>query len=268
MHDTATGDLSHVPFLSFGFVEQTIKELTKSDGSKEFTKGYKYFSEKYITDIKVYQLGEGDSDTPGCLVKARSYRSQKKNESPHSLEAVPTDVAKTSLPQTWHVPRGEKLAGTASNNVTVQGYNAKNPYKETRGIRSTLYNPIPTTIHNLPFTQLCLNLEKIDKSCLILTVFNVDDQESNTETKFGKFPKGSPLAVQHKLQTEYILNILDAEDFPKLPVKNFMRNRLAIVLDQQKLVRLESMKVTNEQSAEIESMTQLQSKDPKLEGKG
>ncbi|KAK3106870.1 hypothetical protein FSP39_001733 [Pinctada imbricata] len=308
MHDTATGDLSHVPFLSFGFVEQTIKESTKSDGSKEFTKGYKYFSEKYITDIKVYQLGEGDSDTPGCLVKARSYRSQKKNESPHSLEivltsgpafdrdaskcscaigssgscghiagllytlahmkttgmkAVPTDVAKTSLPQTWHVPRGEKLAGTASNNVTVQGYNAKNPYKETRGIRSTLYNPIPTTIHNLPFTQLCLNLEKIDKSCLFLTVFNVDDQESNTETKFGKFPKGSPLAVQHKLQTEYILNILDAEDFPKLPVKNFMRNRLSIVLGQQKLVRLESMKVTNEQSAEIESMTQLQSKDPK-----
>lgn len=25
-----------------------------------------------------------------------------------NLKAIPTDVAKTSLPQTWHIPRGEK----------------------------------------------------------------------------------------------------------------------------------------------------------------
>ena len=178
------------------------------------------------------------------------------------MKAVPTDVAKTSLPQTWHVPRGERLAGDASDNVTVQGY-SKNPYKETRGVRSTLYNPIPSTISDLPLTRLCDNLKTIDKSCLFLSVVDHENQARDTETKFGKFPKGSPLAIQNKLQSEYVLNILDAEDYPKLPLNEHMKNRVSIVLNEQKSVSLESLTVTSQQSAEIESMTQLQSKDPK-----
>ena len=55
--DTTSADLSRVPFFSFGFVEESIKKVAKSDGSKEITKGYKYFSEKYITDIKGRTMG-------------------------------------------------------------------------------------------------------------------------------------------------------------------------------------------------------------------
>lgn len=47
-----TRDLSIVPAITFGFVEEIVKKCSKSDGTKELTKGYKYFSEKYVTDIK------------------------------------------------------------------------------------------------------------------------------------------------------------------------------------------------------------------------
>ena len=33
--------------------------------------------------------------------------------------AVPTDVAKTSLPQTWHMPRGAKITPTTADSVEV-----------------------------------------------------------------------------------------------------------------------------------------------------
>ena len=33
------------------------------------------------------------------------------------LEIIPTDVAKTSLPQTWHIPRGQKLHGDKADNI-------------------------------------------------------------------------------------------------------------------------------------------------------
>jgi hypothetical protein len=39
-----------------------------------------------------------------------------------TLEIIPTDVAKTSLPQTWHIPRGPTLHGDKTDNIVVQGY--------------------------------------------------------------------------------------------------------------------------------------------------
>lgn len=45
-------DLSVVPTITFGFVEAIVRKCSKSDGAKEITKGYKYFSEKYVTDVR------------------------------------------------------------------------------------------------------------------------------------------------------------------------------------------------------------------------
>lgn len=45
-------DLSVVPTITFGFVEDIVRKCSKSDGAKEITKGYKYFSEKYVTDVR------------------------------------------------------------------------------------------------------------------------------------------------------------------------------------------------------------------------
>uniref|UniRef100_A0A8W8NUK7 SWIM-type domain-containing protein n=1 Tax=Magallana gigas TaxID=29159 RepID=A0A8W8NUK7_MAGGI len=295
-------DLSVVPTITFGFVEDIVRKCSKSDGAKEITKGYKYFSEKYVTDVRVYAF----DGTDGCLVRAKCFRSQKKNETPHDVEvvikkgpvfgredskcscaigtsgscghivgllyslahmkasnlkAVPTDVAKTSLPQTWHIPRGEKIGRSASTDVTVMGYSPSNPRKPTKGIKSTLYNPINTEC--LPLEELCSALSNIDKSCLFLSVVDPEHQQKDVGTKFGNFPKGSSLATQQKLHSDYMLNIMDAEDFPPLPVRNVMRNSVSVVLDHSRTLKLESLSISEVQASEIEEATRLQSEDPK-----
>ncbi|CAG2213957.1 unnamed protein product [Mytilus edulis] len=82
------------------------------------------------------------------------------------------------------------------------------------------------------------------------------------ETRFGKYPKGSPISYQRKLSSHFILNVLDA-DFPLLPIENLMVNELNPVLDQKKCTSLDSICVTAEESHNIEEITRLQSNDPK-----
>ena len=48
---SATRDLSIVPAITFGFVENFIKTGSQSLGEKELSKGYKYFCERYVTNI-------------------------------------------------------------------------------------------------------------------------------------------------------------------------------------------------------------------------
>jgi hypothetical protein len=178
------------------------------------------------------------------------------------MQVIPTDVAKTSLPQTWHVPRGEKVAGSSVDSVQVLGFNSKRVQSEQpRGIRSTLYNPIQN-VPALHVQELCNNLENIDSACLLLTVLDVGEN-TDTETKFGKFPKGSPIAVQQRKNSSLVLNILDAEDFPKLPLQNVMINNFSTVLSENKHIQTRSLNVTQDEASEIESLTQLQSQDPK-----
>ena len=44
--------------------------------------------------------------------------------------------------KTWHIPTGPKLHGDKAENIVVQGYDRENPQRATKGIKSTLYNPI------------------------------------------------------------------------------------------------------------------------------
>ena len=59
-------------------------------------------------------------------------------------KALPEDIAKTSQPQTWHVPRGLKLVELEVQDIEVRGYSRNNPMPEgiPRAVKSTLYNPI------------------------------------------------------------------------------------------------------------------------------
>lgn len=45
-------DLDFVPVITFTFIEQYIKSNKKSSGEKSMNKGYKYFSESYIEDLR------------------------------------------------------------------------------------------------------------------------------------------------------------------------------------------------------------------------
>ncbi|KAJ8300209.1 hypothetical protein KUTeg_021728 [Tegillarca granosa] len=83
------------------------------------------------------------------------------------------------------------------------------------------------------------------------------------QTKFGRYSTGSPIGIQQKLSTHFVLNILDAEDFSPLPVKNVKENEYSVVLDRQKCARFSSISITTEECHSIENLTRLQSLDPK-----
>ena len=159
------------------------------------------------------------------------------------------------------MPRGEKLCGSSADNVIVHGYNAKLP-QQPRGLRSTLYNPI--TSHAPQISDLCSRVSVVDKNCLLLSVVNIDGKGDceYTSTPFGKFPKGSPLAVQQKLSPHYVLNILDAGEFPFLPVENFMKQQLNVILDEKRDGSFSSIFVSEEDCHHIEEMTRLQGDSP------
>lgn len=150
-----------------------------------------------------------------------------------NFRSIPSDVLKTSLPQTRHVLRGVKISGSAADNVVVYGYDVKSPQRQPRGLKSNLYNPLKSSLP--PVSQLCSSVSQADSTCLILSVVNVKDKgESLINIKFGKFSKGSPLAVQQKLSSNYVLNILDAADFPLLPVTNAMIHEVKLVRNEKK----------------------------------
>ncbi|CAC5356580.1 unnamed protein product [Mytilus coruscus] len=195
-----------MPTLEVFFVESVVKSGSNSQGDKEISEGYKYFSEKYLFNISVHKLDNG------CMVTARCHRSPKKNESPHRIEATP-----------WS--------------------------------KINLYNP--SKIDFPPVRELCEAVSKVDNSILMLSVCSSTSQET-TDTKFGRFPKGSALGYQQKLSAHYILNILD-EDFPILPIENFMLNTLQVALDRTKTTSLNAIQVSMDETRNIKVMTTLQS---------
>ena len=53
--------------------------------------------------------------TAGVLYQFAKYKLQ-------GLKAIPVDIAKTSQPQTWHVPRGTNIHGDAVQDLIVSGH--------------------------------------------------------------------------------------------------------------------------------------------------
>lgn len=58
-------------------------------------------------------------------------------------KVIPSDVAKISIPQTWHKPRSDKIKGPKVDDIVVQGYDRENLHRPTKDICSTLYNALP-----------------------------------------------------------------------------------------------------------------------------
>ncbi|CAC5376443.1 unnamed protein product [Mytilus coruscus] len=169
------------------------------------------------------------------------------------MKLVPTDIAKTSLPQTWHVPRGQKLHDEKADNIVVQGYDRDDPQRATKGIKSTLYNPIPGN-EAINLNDLLVKVKDMD---ILFDTVVTEHRTELVQTEFGKFPKGSILSYQQKMASDYLLNLIDNNSFLELPLKNVMINNFETVLMK------DSLKVTLLESKEIEEGTRLQSNDPK-----
>lgn len=177
--------------------------------------------------------------------------------------AIPADVAKTSQPQTWHVPRGEKIQGMAVQDLQISGYSSKKSVLDITStnphLKSTLFNPVRG--ENVNWEAKHESLSLVSPDCLMLPALSQKNVPM-VESKFGKVPQGSVLGVQQKLENEYVLNVFDCVSFPSLPYKNSMQNNLNIVLSKDKNILLEGLKLSMNEIIKFEEQTRLQSKTP------
>jgi len=143
-------------------------------------------SEKVLSSKCTCTIGQSGScgHITSLLYQLAYYKQMK-------MKFIPSDIAKTSLPQTWHHPRGEKLRGTKVDDIVVQGYDKENPHRPTKGIRTTLCNPIPD---NADFDVEDLASKTIGLNILFPTVLCFEAEK--VQTKFGKYPKGSVFGYQ------------------------------------------------------------------------
>jgi len=142
------------------------------------------------------------------------------------MRQIPEDVLKTSLPQTWHIPRTDKIHGMAVQEVQVNridlfshpnytlhtSYPSSSPcilpqnhklmfyyhsyqvtgYKKdridkSRPVSSTLYNPLKQSPN---YETLLEKLREDHPDCNLLTTVPPQQVPTSVQTKFGLFPKG------------------------------------------------------------------------------
>ena len=93
----------------------------------------------------------------------------------------------TSLPQTWHQARGEKIGG---QQVTCHGYK-----KLYNAVRSEMPDPGDS-------------LAAVAPESMILPALLANATTSKAPTRFGLFPKGSVVAVQQRMDSACIMKIV------------------------------------------------------------
>ena len=177
-------------------------------------------------------------------------------------KALPEDIAKTSQPQTFHMPRGPKIKGKAIQDLEVSGYSKVTDDIEgpQRTLTSTLYNPIRGKPIN--WTEHEENIKSLDPHMLILPAIDQAESVTMVDTKFGKFPKGSVISYQQKLEDGFVVNVHDGVPFPDLPAADVMLNTVSCPLNKTQTTGLENLKLDLQESYRFEKHTRLQSNNP------
>ena len=197
-------------------------------------------------------LGEGCGHVAALLYQLADFKAR-------GLKAVPSDVAKTSIAQQFHQPRGSSIKGDEIQHLSAKGYAPKTALSqsERKGIQSTLYNPVRGDLPNM--ATLADSLEEVAPSFMIIPALKQTSNTSQVRTKFGDFPFGSAIAIQQRLHSDFQLNVFDSVEFPTLPTDNKMINNYSHVLTQVESVMLDDLNVTPSQATSIETETRLQS---------
>lgn len=172
------------------------------------------------------------------------------------MKAIPQDLACTSLPQTWHAPRGPKIAGSTVENIEVRGYSktelGEGPLK---AIQTTLYNPLRSEVK---WGEHYDTLQKHAPEILVLDA--IKENPRDVPSKFGQVPAGSVLSYQQRLDDNVVLNIYDGVCFPSLPVTNAMVNSYQVALNQESSLTLDGLKLLAPDIHKFEKQTRLQSR--------
>ena len=137
-------------------------------------------------------LSDACGHTTGVLYQFAKYKLL-------GLKAIPVDIAKTSQPQTLHVPRGLSIHGKTVQDLIVSGHSKI----KTQNIEDvpTLYN----TVRGQPINWNEMYPKLIEASPDLLVIPAI--QESNIRyvpSKFGPVPHGSILSYQQRLEDNCI----------------------------------------------------------------
>ncbi|XP_070537197.1 uncharacterized protein [Ptychodera flava] len=232
--------------LPVGFSYVQVMNHVKKSGKifgdyveKPLDKGYKFFYENYVHDVKISK-----TDTK-CLVKGKCYRSQKKNETPHfvslslcletaevldskcscvagaagycnhvvgllylldhcnklKLREFPVSGTCTDNPQQWHRPRTDGIAPEP-----IMGYNVIKPkygMKHSSGAICTLYEARGKAVQhtsNEALKELINDLGGLNLGfCQLSSCIDNTDTDM-VPTKMGfQVPMGSVLSYQLSL---------------------------------------------------------------------
>ncbi|XP_071139818.1 uncharacterized protein [Mytilus edulis] len=127
-----THDLTIVPPITFGFVEYIIKGSSQSLGIKEVSKGYKYFSEKYVTNITALK-----NDLERLFLKDIEQKSKKLSNlaSSQSNESFNFTLS-TKAPKYKHYSGSSSLGYRVSASVLQknEGYSYISEVNESAGL--------------------------------------------------------------------------------------------------------------------------------------
>lgn len=176
-------------------------------------------------------------------------------------KSVPPVESKTSLPQTWHVPR--RLMGLSPKPITAveinkikPQQNALPPAKKVRseGIVSNRYCPVPLPLPCKDFAQrLKTNLNDIGSTCQLVTLMNLPSyQPQYVPSPYGDVPLGSILS--YHTHPAVILS----DDYPPFPLPP-QPSGYATVLREEEMDYYSGISITPTDSELLEKETRDQS---------
>ena len=156
------------------------------------------------------------------------------------LQTVPPAISKTSLPQTCNVPnqsQGIRLGEV--QDVTIQRVKmpATTSAKQSDGIHSNLYNPVPNVIGDQSVVE---NLRKTIENFPSIQLHNAlpaSGDVTRVSCKFGDVSKGSMLSYQQRVKLSNSPKVhinIEAQDPPlfTLPPVNQAYSNVLIMSQQ------------------------------------
>ncbi|XP_071089184.1 uncharacterized protein [Haliotis cracherodii] len=131
------------------------KKNSISSGKRHLEKGFMYYSESYMCIPFAVLLADGANSGKVLKVCCPCTTGQSgscghvvgllyhlANYKILGRQSVPVDAAQTSLPQTWHIPRGDKIRGHTVHSLQVRGQTRK---EESRVLLSVSLSALSVT---------------------------------------------------------------------------------------------------------------------------
>ena len=171
---------------------------------------------------------------------------------------LPDEIASTSVPQRWGVPRPKKITSANVQDIKVKKIAPMMDYSKC--IKSTLYSPCAT--YPILSEENISDMMELKPMPQIISVLNT--RSVAIPTNFGNVPLGSVISYQCGLPREIIVTDMNAPDFPAVPLpcsESRIENNFCGALLEDQQSKLMSYRLSWSQAQHTEMMTRTQSEN-------